>query len=149
MTKRMMIAALALIGVFVATYLMLYKIGVIGELTCSIRGCETVNSSRWATFLGMPVAAWGVAFYVATFVVAVIGTTRTYEDEGNFSQALTLMSGVGVLFSAWLTYLELFVIHAVCMWCVVSAVIVILIFILSLRDLRERRAYSTEEATLA
>ncbi len=133
-----MIAALALIGAFVATYLTLYKIGVIGQLTCSIQGCETVNASRWATFLGFPVAAWGVAFYVAMFVVALIGTSRTYEDERNFSQALALMSGMGVIFSGWLTYLELFVIHAVCMWCVTSAVIVTIIFVLSLRDLGER-----------
>ncbi len=143
-----MIAALALIGAFVATYLTLYKVGVIGELTCSVKGCETVNSSRWATFLGFPVAAWGVAFYAATFVVALIGTNRGYEDERNISQALVLMSGIGVFFSAWLTYLELFVIHAVCMWCVTSAMIVTIIFILSLRDMRER-SNSAEEATPA
>ena len=144
-----MIAALALIGVFVATYLTLYKIGAIGELTCSIQGCETVNSSRWATFLGFPVAAWGVAFYVATFVIALTGTTERFADERNFSQALAVMSGIGVLFSAWLTYLELFVIHAVCMWCVISALIVTAIFVLSLKDLRERTPDSSGEATPA
>ena len=148
MTKRMMIAVLALIGAFIATYLALYKIGVIGELTCSVQGCETVNSSRWATFLGFPVASWGVAFYVATFVVAVIGISPKFEDQRNISQALAFMSGIGVLFSAWLTYLELFVIHAVCMWCVTSAVIVTILFVLSLRDLRERRA-SAEGTTPA
>lgn len=144
-----MIAVLALIGVFIATYLTLYKIGVVGELTCSVRGCETVNTSRWATFLGFPVAAWGVAFYLATFVVAMIGVSRAYSEERNISQALTIMSGVGVLFSAWLTYLELFVIHAICIWCVISAVIVVLIFYLSLRDLRERGESPEVEATLA
>lgn len=148
MTKRMMIAALALIGAFVATYLTLYKLGVIGELSCSVKGCETVNSSRWATFLGFPVAAWGIAFYAATFVVSLIGTGGNYEDDRNISKALVLMSGIGVLFSGWLTYLELFVIHAICMWCVISAVIVTLIFILSLRDLRERSG-SAEAATPA
>lgn len=145
----MMVAVLALIGAFIATYLTLYKIGVIGELTCSIHGCETVNSSRWATFLGFPVAAWGVAFYAAMFVVATIGIGQKFEAERNISQALALMSGVGVLFSVWLTYLELFVIHAVCMWCVTSAVIVIIIFVLSLRDLRERGRASAEETTAA
>jgi uncharacterized membrane protein len=144
----MSIAVLALIGAFIALYLTLYKIGVIGELTCSIRGCETVNSSRWATFLGMPVAAWGVAFYVATFVVAAIGVSSKFEDQRNISQALALMSGTGVVFSAWLTYLESFVIHAWCMWCVTSAVIVTMIFVLSLKDLRERTE-SVEEATPA
>jgi uncharacterized membrane protein len=144
----MMIAVLALIGAFIATYLTLYKIGVIGQLTCSIHGCETVNSSRWATFLGFPVAAWGVAFYAAMFVIALIGISEKFEDQRNISQALALMSGIGVLFSAWLTYLELFVIHAVCIWCVTSAVIVTIIFVLSLRDLRERTV-SAEEATPA
>ena len=144
-----MIAALALIGVFVAAYLTLYKIGAIGELTCSVQGCETVNSSRWATFLGFPVAAWGVAFYVATFMVALIGTAERFEEDRNISQALTLMSGAGVLFTAWLTYLELFVIHAICIWCVTSAVIVTAIFVLSLKDWRERTSDSSEEATLA
>ncbi len=144
----MLIAVFALIGAFVATYLTLYKIGVIGQLTCSVQGCETVNTSRWATFLGFPVAAWGVAFYLAMFVVALIGTRPSYEEEKNFSQAMTLMSGFGVLFSAWLTYLEFFVIHAVCMWCVISAVIVTIIFILSLLDLRERSG-SAGEATPA
>lgn len=144
-----MIAVLALVGAFIATYLTLYKMGVIGELTCSIHGCETVNSSRWATFLGLPVAAWGVAFYAAMFVVALIGTSQRLEGERNISQALALMAGIGVVFSAWLTSLELFVIHAVCMWCVTSAVIVILIFFLSLRDLRERGSDSAEEATPA
>ena len=144
----MAIAVLALIGAFIATYLTLYKIGVIGQLTCSIHGCETVNSSRWATFLGFPVAAWGVAFYAAMFVVALIGISQKFEDQRNISQALAVMSGIGVLFSAWLTYLELFVIHAVCMWCVSSAVVVTIIFVLSLRDLRERTG-SIERATPA
>ena len=145
----MIIAVLALIGAFIATYLTLYKVGVIGELTCSVQGCETVNSSRWATFLGFPVAAWGVAFYAGIFVVALLGTSERLEEERNISQALAIMSGFGVLFSAWLTYLELFVIHALCMWCVTSAVIVTIIFVLSLRDLRERGSYSAEEATPA
>jgi len=49
-----------------------------------------------------------------------------------------------VLFSAWLTYLELGVIHAICIWCVTSAVIVTLIFLVSVADLREARGAGTE-----
>jgi uncharacterized membrane protein len=61
----MVIAALALAGIFLATYLALYKLGYIGALSCSVGSCETVNLSRWATFLGLPVAVWGVGFYVS------------------------------------------------------------------------------------
>ena len=67
----MILATLALIGVFVSTYLTLYKLGYIGELKCAIGSCETVNTSRWATFLGLPVAAWGLGFYVAALALAM------------------------------------------------------------------------------
>jgi uncharacterized membrane protein len=46
----------------------------------------------------------------------------------------------GLIFSAWLTYLELFEIHAICQWCVISAIIVTVIFLVSLADYREKSA---------
>ena len=133
----MAMAVLALAGIFVALYLLLYKLGMIGQLNCSVGSCETVNTSKWATFLGFPVAAWGVGFYLGMFVLAVLSVQQRYADSRSMSQALLLLSGTGVLFSAWLTYLELFVIHAVCQWCVVSAVIVTAIFVLAVFDYRE------------
>ncbi len=131
----MTIAALALVGALVATYLTLYKVGVIGHLACGLGSCERVNTSRWATFLGAPVAAWGIAFYLATLLVAVAGTSSRWSGRREVSLVLTIMAATGVAFSAWLTYLELYVIGAVCRYCVVSAVIVTLIFLVSLSDL--------------
>ncbi len=138
MTKRMIVATLSLAGIFVALYLLLYKLGIIGNLTCSIGSCETVNLSKWATFVGAPVAAWGVGFYVMLFVLSLVSLQDRYADSLGMSKALALVSASGVAFSAWLTYLELFVIHAICQWCVVSAIIVSLIFVFSLLDLRDR-----------
>jgi uncharacterized membrane protein len=135
----MIVAALALAGIFISLYLTLYKIGVIGELTCSIGSCETVNTSRWATFLGLPVAAWGLFFYVDVFIIALVGTMERFDTSTLIPGILLLESSAGVLFSAWLTYLELAVIHAICIWCVTSAVIVTLIFLVSLSDWREAR----------
>lgn len=134
MNRREAVAALALAGIFVALYLTLYKLGMIGELSCRVGSCETVNSSRWAEFLGAPVAAWGVGFYLVTFAVALAGVRERFAGDRRVSLALVLLSGFGVLFSAWLTYLELFVIRAICQWCVVSAVIVLAIFVVSLWD---------------
>jgi len=136
----MIIAALALVGVFVALYLTLYKLGMIGHLACTIGGCERVNTSQWATFLGLPVAAWGLGFYIAAFVVAFVGTLPEYVDRRGISIILAAMSTVGVAFSGWLTYLELNVIEAICQYCVVSAIIVTIIWIVSLADLRTARA---------
>jgi uncharacterized membrane protein len=135
----MIVAALALAGIFISLYLTLYKLGVIGELTCSVGSCETVNTSRWATFLGLPVAAWGLLFYLDVFIIAVLGTTTRFEYEPVISVVLVAQAAIGVLFSGWLTYLELAVIHAICIWCVTSAVIVLVIFLVSIADLREVR----------
>ena len=137
MTKRMIVAALALAGIFISLYLTLYKLGVIGELSCSIGSCETVNSSKWSRFLGLPVAAWGLLFYLDVFVIAIVGTLPRFEDEPVISMVLTFEAGIGVLFSAWLTYLELGVIHAICIWCVTSAVVVTTVLLVSAADLRE------------
>ena len=139
----MIVAALALAGIFISTYLTLYKLGFIGELTCSIGSCETVNISRWSVFLGLPVAAWGLFFYIDVFVIAVVGTTPRFENEQVISFVLAAQSAIGVLFSAWLTYLELAVIHAICIWCVTSAAIVTAIFLVSVADLRELRRPAT------
>ena len=135
----MIVAALALAGIFISLYLTLYKIGVIGELSCSIGSCETVNLSKWSRFIGLPVAAWGLLFYLDVFAIALVGTLPRFENEPLISLVLTAEAAVGVLFSAWLTYLELAVIHAICIWCVTSAVVVTLIFLTSALDLRTMR----------
>lgn len=140
MTKRMFVGVLAFIGVFLSTYLTLYKLGYIGELQCAVGSCETVNTSRWATFLGLPVAAWGLGFYVSTLALVFVGIQERYADSRAISLALVAMTGWGVLFSGWLTYLELFVIDAICMWCVISAGIVAIMFVVSLADLRDFRS---------
>ncbi len=145
MTKRMIVATLALAGIFVAVYLLLYKIGVIGNLSCGIGSCETVNTSKWATFLGAPVAAWGVGFYIVMFVLALVSLQDRYADSLGMSKALAAFSAGGFAFSAWLTYLELFVIRAICQWCVISAIIVTLILVVALLDLRERSVRVSSE----
>jgi uncharacterized membrane protein len=142
-TQRLIGAALALAGIFISLYLTLYKIGVIGELSCSIGSCETVNTSKWSTFLGLPVAAWGLFFNVDVFAIALVGTMPRFETEPLISLVLTAEAAVGILFSAWLTYLELGVIHAICIWCVTSAVVVTLIFLVSAFDLRDFRSRSS------
>jgi uncharacterized membrane protein len=142
----MIVAALALAGILISTYLTLYKLGVIGELTCSIGSCETVNTSRWSVFLGLPVAAWGLFFYIDVFVIALLGTMPRFENQALISTVLAAEAVIGVLFSAWLTYLELGVIHAICIWCVTSAALVVAIALVSIADLNELRRAATPPA---
>lgn len=139
MKTRMGIALLAMGGVVLALYLALYKYGLIGELSCSVGSCETVQTSRWALLLGLPVAAWGAGAYLIVLALALAGLQPAWADSRAISWALVLFNGWNVLFSGWLTYLELFVIDAICMWCVISAVLMLVIFVLSVIDLRAVR----------
>jgi len=143
MTKRMVIAVLALGGVFVSAYLTLYKLGYIGQLSCSIGSCETVQMSRWAKFLGLPVAAWGVAYYVAVLATAIAGTLSRFTESRRLSGILLAEAALGFIFTVYLTSLEAFVIHAYCIYCLSSAAIVTLILIASIADYRELRPLDT------
>ena len=146
MNKRMLVALVALAGVFVALYLTLYKLGYIGTLACAVGSCETVQTSKWATFLGFPVGGWGVAYYLAVLALALIGLTPRYADSRRLSDVLIAVTGFGLLFSLWLTYLELFVIHAICQWCVVSAILATILFVLSWLDRRDLTALIDDQA---
>jgi uncharacterized membrane protein len=132
-------AVFSLLGIFVATYLYLYKIGRIGDLACGTGGCETVQQSPYAVFLGVEVALLGVIGYAGLLAVALIGLRPGLRDSPGPGLLLAVLSGVGVLFTAYLTYLELFVIHAICRWCVGSAVIITIVFVFSLADWRALR----------
>ena len=136
---RMAIALLALAGLLVSSYLTMFSLGMLGEIQCTIGGCEKVQTSRWATFLGLPVAAWGVGAYVAILAVSLLGIQPRFARERWVALALFGMSAVGVAFSAYLTYLEAFVIRAWCQWCVISAILITIIFLLSLPGLRQAR----------
>ena len=136
MRLRMVVAVLALIGAFVALYLTLFKVGVIGDMACSVGSCETVNLSRWATLLGLPVAAWGLGAYLVILALALLGLQAARVMSRAVAWALVAVAGWSFLFSGWLTYLELFVIHAVCVYCLTSATLMTLIFIASVANLR-------------
>jgi len=135
-SRRQTLALLAVVGICIALYLTLYKIGVIGILSCSVGSCETVNASKWSMLLGLPIAAWGLGAYVALLVLAMIGNGEEREASVPIARMIVALAAWSVLFSAWLTYVELFVIRAVCIWCLSSAALWVLILVLSFADLR-------------
>jgi uncharacterized membrane protein len=137
MRARQTIAVLALVGLFVALYLWLHALGYGGAIKCGASGgCETVQTSRWAVFLGLPVAFYGVVGYFAVLVVALVALRPAALPQRGWSVLLAALVSIGFLFTIYLTYLELFVIQAICRWCVGSAVIMTLIWIIALLSLR-------------
>ncbi len=132
MRHRMAVATLALVGLLVSTYLLLYKLGVLGEIVCvGSGGCERVQLSRWSVLLGVPVAAYGVAGYVVLLGLALFGLRAEQAGKAAPTRWIAALSALGVLFSIWLLYLELTAIHAICIWCSVSGVVILAIFAVS------------------
>ena len=142
MRHRQIAALLALAGLLLSLYLLLQRMGFLGPLVCGTSGgCERVQASRYSEFLGLPVAAYGVGGYLALLVIAFAGLQGKLAESAGPTRLLALLSGIGVAFTVYLTSLELFVIHAICRWCVGSAVIIVLLFItcaVSLPSLRTR-----------
>ena len=124
-------AAVALVGLGIATYLtVMHYAG--GTPVCAIaHGCATVQQSQYAALAGVPVAVLGVAGYVGMLASLL-------RDGEAWRTASAFVSYAGAGFSAWLTYVEIGVLEATCIWCVGSAVCMAALAVLStLRMLAE------------
>jgi uncharacterized membrane protein len=114
-------AILAVAGIAVAGYLTLthYRSDL---LVCVVGGCGTVQKSEYATMAGVPVALLGLGMFTAVAGLGVLRWSRPaiadYATLTAFCLAMT-----GTIFAAYLTYLELFVINAICQWCVLTAIL--------------------------
>ena len=102
-------------------------------------GCETVNSSRYAEVGGIPIAILGLGAYLLILVFLLLensdGMWREYSPYLVFGISLG-----GFLYSIYLTYLELAVIHSICLYCVLSAIAITILFILSIPRLLRPQA---------
>src|SRR5690606_36461460 len=114
---------LALIGMLISTYMLLYHVGLIGSIMCGTGGCQTVQNSPWADVLGVPVPLIGLLGYGVLFLAALIGTRAGGLADRRIAAVLVTGAVIGAGFSIYLTYLEMYVIHAWCRWCIGSAVV--------------------------
>ena len=132
MTLRRVTAALALVGIAIAGYLTwVHYAGLDPVCVGGGGGCERVQSSRWAELAGVPVAVLGLGGYVL-----ILASLALPEELG--AQAAAFLSLVGFGFSAWLTYVEIEKIEAICQWCVASAVVMTALALVSVaRVLRD------------
>jgi uncharacterized membrane protein len=127
-TLRVATVVVALIGLGIATYLTIVHYAG-GSPVCAIaHGCETVQKSRYAEFAGVPVAVLGLLGYVAILASLL-------RDDETSRTVTAFIAIAGLAFSGYLTYLELFTIHAICIWCVGSAICMLVLAGLSVTRL--------------
>lgn len=132
LTPRLLIPALSVLGILDSLYLSYVKIAHAKPFCAGVGDCETVNTSVYSVFMGIPIAYLGVLMYATLFILSYWGP-RLPEPVATYAPLLVMaMAFGGVLYSAYLTYLELYVIEAICVYCVISATLITLIFLASL-----------------
>lgn len=99
-----------------------------GLLVCGLSDCHTVQTSDYAEMLGIPVALLGLGMYVALLTLIMLRWLRPSLTVSATATTFAIALA-GVIFAGYLTYVELFVLEAICQWCVVSALLTTLLLV--------------------
>jgi uncharacterized membrane protein len=122
--SRMISATFALIGTLIALYLLLHDLGL-SSIICPIAGCDKVQASEYSKWFGIPVAAFGLIGFIKLLGLSLIGMFKPRVLNLPIRTLILTVSSLGLLAYIPLTYLELFVIQAVCFWCVTSSLMML------------------------
>lgn len=135
---------LAVLGALDSAYLTYIKIAHAPVLCSGVGDCQSVNNSAYSEIGGVPIAVLGLGAYL--LIVALLALESRVEILQNYGPlAIFGLALTGTLYSAYLTYVELFVLHAVCPYCVISAILITGIFILAMVRLRRSLAADHEK----
>lgn len=145
---RMAVAILALIAGLVALYLHLWKLGLVGAISCTAnRGCEVAMTSQWGWFLGMDVALIGTLGYAAILVAALWGAQPSRAWSPTPTLVLLALIVPAVLFTVRLKWAEWVILKTFCPWCLESTLTIVICFVLAVLDLRRVRQAGAAPAT--
>jgi len=128
---RLIAIVTAVIGLAVSTYLSVAKLAN-KDVLCFVGAsdCNIVNSSGYSMWRGIPVAILGVLGYVLILTILLI-LSKQKNESSVIMLALFSVTLFGMLYSLYLTYVEIFIIHAICPWCLTSATAMFVLFIIS------------------
>ena len=123
------LAVLDVIGLVIACYLSVVELGDGVPYCGPLHGCETVAQSEYARIGGVPVAVYGVvlSLVLLTLAIAWIRTDRPGLLDAHYGLSL-----IGVIFEIYFLTLQVFVIHAVCIWCTAYGLSLILRFLVAM-----------------
>jgi len=127
---RPSLLVIAWLGLLISGYLFITYISPV-PLVCGTGGCHDIQASLYAKHFGLPTPLYGIIYYFLLGILAVLWR----PNAGWWLRwSLIVLTGVGFGVTLWLTYLEAFVIKAWCTWCVGSAVLATLAFIITWRQ---------------
>src|SRR5215211_7221164 len=127
---KQIITALAIIGLLVSIYMTIYKLTDNDAMCIGSGGCSVVNASRYSEVNGIPVALIGVGGYAVILALLFLERKPGFFQE-NGTMILFGISLVGFLFTLYLIFVEIKLIHALCPFCLTSQAVMTILFILS------------------
>jgi uncharacterized membrane protein len=131
-------AGLSGLGIYISGYLA-YKRVAGGSLACTRWAqCDVVNNSIYAYFLGVPISFIGLAGYLLLLALALAALWIPGRVQRQILWLSLLLTLGGVGFSAYLTYLEVYVIEALCAWCLASAAVITLLAVVTAVAVRQQ-----------
>ncbi len=129
MHPGVILAVLDIVGLLIAAYLSVVEVGGGVPYCGPLHGCETVAQSQYARIGGIPVAVYGV---VLSLILLTLAIAWIRSDRPGLLDAHYGLSLVGVIFEVYFLTLQVFVIHAVCVWCTAYGVSLILRFLVAM-----------------
>jgi protein-disulfide isomerase/uncharacterized membrane protein/rhodanese-related sulfurtransferase len=147
--RKTSLLALSLLGLFDSLYLLWVYTSPSRPIVCLGSGCDAVRASSYAHLFGLPLPAFGVAYYTVLALLTFAQELVSADLKRALQYAVAGITCGGVLFSLYLFSLQAFVIHAFCTWCEISALVVTGIFVLSLFELRQPLAPTDPVAAIA
>jgi protein-disulfide isomerase/rhodanese-related sulfurtransferase len=123
---------LALVGIFISLYLLWVYTSASHTMVCLGTGCDTVRMSDYSHLRGIPMPVFGVVGYLVIAILIVSEALAPPARALDLRYALAGVAGFGFSYSMYLEYLQGFVIHAFCAWCVTSGVVMTLLAVLSI-----------------
>ena len=133
------LAALDVIGLAIAGYLAVVEVGGGVPVCGPLKGCETVAQSEYARIAGIPVAVFGVILSLVLLTLALAWIRTDHPLLLDFHYGLSL---IGVIFEVYFLSLQVFVIHAVCIWCTLYGVSLIARFLVAMAIWLRRGRFS-------
>jgi uncharacterized membrane protein len=130
---------LSVAGLLISLYLTWAYLIDVSPICGASGGCSTVQHSSFAWIAGVPVPLLGAVAYSGLIALGILAL-RWQGRRDLFILALFGGSLVGMLFSGYLTYLEFFVINALCKWCIASALVTVAVFVLATLAYRQHQA---------
>lgn len=127
---------LAIAGAVDSAYLAFLKFTGAVAACSDIGDCEAVNNSKYAEIGGIPLALLGLLGYLAILAFLVLETRFPSWRDG-LHLGVFGFTLAGTIYSVYLTYIEIFILQAICPYCVVSAVVMLILFVISIMRLRK------------